>query len=103
MEAGEFRRTFASFQKARAAVVGVTKGPQEKSDRFRESLDLPYPLVGDADGSIVKAYKVRWPLIGLARRTTYVIGRDRTIRLAYNDETNMTAHAARALAAVSGS
>lgn len=94
---------FTSFQDQDAGVVGVTKGAQEKSDRFRESLELPYPLVGDEDGRIVKAYEVRWPLVGLARRTTYVIGRDRRILLAYNNETSYTAHAARALEAVSGS
>ena len=62
---------------------------------------MPYPLVGNTDRTILKAYEARWPLIGLARRTTYVIGSDRTIRLAFNDETSMTAHAARALEAVS--
>ena len=81
--------------------MGVTGGPQEKSDNFHRILDLPYPLVGNKDRTILKAYEARWPLIGLARRTTYVIGTDRKIQLAFNDETSMTAHAARALEAVS--
>ena len=81
--------------------MGITGGPQEKCDRFRESLDLPYPLVGDPGGAILKAYRARWPIIGLARRTTYVIGTDKKIQLAYNNERNMTAHAARAMEAVS--
>lgn len=57
--------------------------------------------MGNSDGTILKAYEARWPIIGLARRTTYVIGRDRKIQLAFNDEKSMTAHAARALEAVS--
>ena len=45
---------------------------QEKNDTFREKLDLPFPLVGDPEGTILRAYEVRWPLIGLAKRVTYV-------------------------------
>jgi peroxiredoxin len=76
--------------------VGVTGAHQEKADRFRESLDLPFPLVGDADGSILRAYGVRWPIVGIAKRVTYVIGRDRRIQSAFRSERSMTAHAAQA-------
>ena len=75
---------------------------QDSNDRFRESLDLPFPLVGDPDGTILRAYKVRWPLIGLAHRVTCVIGRDRTILKAFRSETDMTAHAAQACEFVAG-
>ncbi len=75
----------------------------ETNERFRKSLDLPFPLVGDPDKTILKAYRVRWPVIGLAKRVTYVIGRDRRILLAYRNERSMSAHAARASEAVSGS
>ena len=84
------------MQKAGAGVVGVSGDAQEKNDRFHEKLDLPFPLVGDPDGTILRAYKVRWPLIGLAKRATYVVGQDRTILRAFHSERNMTAHAAQA-------
>jgi peroxiredoxin Q/BCP len=73
----------------------------ETNERFRKSLDLPFPLVGDPDRTILKAYRVRWPLIGLAKRVTYVIGRDRKVLLAYRNERSMSAHAAQACAAAS--
>jgi thioredoxin-dependent peroxiredoxin len=73
-------------------VVGVSRDSQETNDRFRKSLDLPFPLVGDPKGRITTAYKVRWPIIGLARRVTYVVGPDRRIRLAYHSELDATAH-----------
>jgi peroxiredoxin Q/BCP len=76
--------------------VGVSADPQEASDRFRESLDLPFPLVGDPGGTILEAYKVRWPLIGIAKRVTYVIGRDKKVLRAFRSERDMTAHAAQA-------
>ena len=81
-------------------MVGVSKDRQEVSDRFRESLGLPYPLVGDPKGVLLRAYKVRWPLIGLARRVTYVVGRNRRVRLAFHSELNIEAHLAEAAAAL---
>jgi thioredoxin-dependent peroxiredoxin len=77
-------------------VVGISRDDQATNDRFRESLGLPYPLVGDAEGRICGAYHVNWPLIGKAKRVTYLVGRDQRIRLAFHDEFKMHAHAAKA-------
>jgi peroxiredoxin Q/BCP len=74
-------------------VVGVSRDSQETNDRFRQSLDLPYPLVGDPEGAVCKAYGVKWPVIGLARRVTYLVGRDRRVRMAFHDELRADAHA----------
>jgi peroxiredoxin len=74
----------------------VSTDTQDTSDRFRTSLLLPFPLVGDPDGAILKAYRVRWPIIGLAKRMTYVVSRDRTILSAFRSERHMTAHAGHA-------
>jgi peroxiredoxin len=73
-------------------VVGVSRDPQETSDRFRESLGLPFPLVGDPDEKILRAYKVRWPILGLARRVTYLVAKNRKVRLAFHSELNIDAH-----------
>jgi peroxiredoxin len=73
--------------------VGVSSGSQEANDRFRQSLDLPFPLVGDPGRTILKAYRVLWPLVGLAQRVTYIIGRDKRILRALRNEVSMTAHA----------
>jgi peroxiredoxin Q/BCP len=52
---------FDELQRAGADVVGVSGDTQETNGRFGESLGLPFPLVGDPDGTILKAYRVRWP------------------------------------------
>jgi thioredoxin-dependent peroxiredoxin len=80
------------------SVVGVSADKPATSERFCRELDLPYPMVGDAEGAILKAYQVRWPVIGLARRVTYVIGRDRKIRLAYRSERDVEGHVDKAVA-----
>jgi len=83
-------------------VIGVSGDSQETNERFRKSLDLPFPLVGDPEGTILRAYRVRWPLVGLAQRVTYAIGRDGRVLLAFHSELSPTAHAAKACEAVAG-
>jgi peroxiredoxin len=92
-ESLQFRRDYERLWAAGCAVVGVSTDDQGTSDRFRQTLDLPFPLVGDADGAIVRAYQVRWPLIGFAQRVTYVIGPERTIEMARHDELRAGRHA----------
>ncbi len=83
-------------------MIGVSSDSQETNERFRKSLDLPFPLVGDPEGTILRAYRVRWPLVGLAQRVTYAIGQDGRVLLAFHSELNPTAHAAKACKALSG-
>jgi peroxiredoxin Q/BCP len=77
-------------------VIGVSRDPQETSDRFRESLGLPFALVGDPEEKIIRAYGVRWPIVGLTQRVTFVIGRNRKVRVAFHSELDMDAHSAQA-------
>jgi thioredoxin-dependent peroxiredoxin len=86
-------------------VVGVSKDTPAVADEFCRSLDLPYTLVGDEKGEVIRAYRVAWPLLGLAKRVTYVIGRDTRIKTAFRSERDPNAHAAKAkeaLRALSG-
>jgi peroxiredoxin len=99
-EADEFHREFEGLRKSGCEVVGVSRDPQDKSDRFRQSLGLPFPLVGDPDGAILRAYKVRWPILGLARRVTYLIAKNRAVRLAFHSEFNIGAHVSKTCAAL---
>jgi thioredoxin-dependent peroxiredoxin len=101
-EASEFRRQFENLRRSGCDVVGVSRDPQDTSDRFRKSLDLPYALVGDAEGAVLNAFKVRWPVIGWAQRVTYLVGKDRKVRFAVHSEFNIPAHVSRACAAVAG-
>jgi thioredoxin-dependent peroxiredoxin len=75
------------------AVVGVSSDTQEVADRFAASLELPYPLVGNQDGSVGAAYGVKWPVIGFFRRASFVIGRDGVIEAALRQESKPLTHA----------
>jgi thioredoxin-dependent peroxiredoxin len=97
-EAIRFRRDYEKLKESGCEVIGVSRDDEETNARFRKSLDLPYPLVSDPDGRICRDYKVSWPIIGRAKRVTYLIGKDRQVRLALHDELNMDAHADQACA-----
>ena len=77
-------------------MVGVSTDPPEKAERFRQELGLPYPVVADPQGTIVRAYRCRWPVVGWARRVSYVVGQDGLIKDAYHSERAPLEHAARA-------
>jgi peroxiredoxin Q/BCP len=86
---------------AGAEVIGVSADTQETSDRFAQSLGLGFPLLGDSKGEVIKAYKVGWPLIGLAQRVTYLIGKDRKISSARHAELDADSHVANSCELVS--
>jgi len=99
-EAGAFRGEFENLRRSGCDVVGVSRDSQETSDRFRQKLALPFPLVGDAEGGILRAYKVRWPVVGLAQRVTYVVGTDRRVKMAFHSEFDVGAHISETCAAL---
>jgi peroxiredoxin len=99
-ESRAFGTGFEHLERSGCDVVGVSRDSQETSDRFRRSLDLPFPLVGDENGEVLRAYDVRWPVLGLARRVTYVVGTDRRVKMAFHSEFNMGAHVDEACAAL---
>ena len=92
LEAKAFGRDYEALRSAGGEVVGVSVDKPEESARFCDSLKLPFPLVGDKDGAIARAYDVRWPLVGLARRVTFLVGRDRRVVLAFRSERDAEAH-----------
>ena len=73
-------------------MIGVSADSQETQDRFAKSLELPYPLVGDPADTVRKAYGVKWPLLGLARRVTFVIGKDKRVQLVHKAERDVESH-----------
>lgn len=99
-EAKAFREEFDNLRRSGCDVVGVSRDAPETSERFRQTLALPFPLVGDTEGAILRAYKVRWPVLGLARRVTYVVDRNRKVKLALHSEFDIGAHVTEACAAL---
>ena len=48
----------------------------QKNKEFAQSLGVDYPILSDPEKGAVKAYGVQMPLVGVAKRWTFYIGKD---------------------------
>ncbi|MBB4286318.1 thioredoxin-dependent thiol peroxidase [Roseospira goensis] len=85
-EALAFKDALADFEAAGAAIIGVSKDPVGKHDKFKAKHDLPFTLASDAEGDVCERYGV-WKeksmygktYMGI-ERTTVLIDRDGVVR-----------------------
>jgi peroxiredoxin Q/BCP len=66
------------FADIHAQVLGVSTDDAETNKKFAESLKLPFPLLSDPEGKVVKEYGVAMEHGGktLAQRVTFVIDKE---------------------------
>lgn len=85
-ESKDFSALKTAFGRVNAVVVGVSKDPVKKLDRFRDKHELNVTLASDDGGDVCERYGV-WgektlygrKFMGI-ERTTFLIGPDGTIR-----------------------
>jgi peroxiredoxin Q/BCP len=88
-EAMGFRDLLGDFEKAGAAIVGVSRDGVTKHDKFKAKYDLNFPLVADEEGKACEAYGV-WveksmygrKYMGI-ERSTFLIGEEGKIARAW--------------------
>ncbi len=96
-QACSFRDNYADYQGKDIVVLGVSKDDESSHQQFTQKFNLPFPLLADTDGSIIKAYDVDGG--GYAKRVTYVIdGSGKIIHVDAN--VNTANHAQDILAAI---
>jgi peroxiredoxin Q/BCP len=85
IEACGFRDHFAKLKKAGVVVLGISRDTVRAQKKFAEKYDLQYPLLADADETLIKRFdllrnKTMYgkPVTGVAR-TTFLIGPDRKL------------------------
>lgn len=106
-EAIGFRDLLGDFEKAGAAIVGVSKDGVAKHDKFKAKYDLNFPLVADEEGKACEAYGV-WveksmygrKYMGI-ERSTFLIGADGKIAKAWR-KVKVPGHAEEVLEAAKG-
>jgi thioredoxin-dependent peroxiredoxin len=91
-EAATFRDNYQELLLVGAALVGVSTDDRETQCKFAESMQATFPIVSDHDGAIASAYRVRWPLVGLAKRVTYVLDPARVVLAAFHHELQIGKH-----------
>ena len=55
-EACGFRDNLPDFSKIDAEIIGVSKDPVAKHDKFKAKYELPFTLASDEDGKVCEAY-----------------------------------------------
>ena len=55
-EACAFRDALPDFSKVDAEIIGISKDPVKKHDKFKEKYAINFPLASDEDGKVCEAY-----------------------------------------------
>jgi peroxiredoxin Q/BCP len=103
-EAQDFTELAADFARAGVKVVGLSRDPMKKHDKFIAKYNLKVPLVSDEDGAISDAFGtwVEKSMYGRKymgmERATYLIGKDGQVVKAWR-KVKVPGHAAEVLKA----
>ena len=96
-EACSFRDEFAKVKKTGAVILGISRQDEKSHQAFRAKYHLPFDLLVDEDGGLAAAYGVgAYPIVGLLKRQSVLIGPDGKIFRFYRD-VNPSTHTAEVL------
>lgn len=84
-EACSFRDGFEELKGLDIKVYGISRDGIDSHKKFIEKHSLPFELLSDKLGKTCSAYKALVPIIGVPKRITYLIDRDRKIAAVYSD------------------
>jgi peroxiredoxin Q/BCP len=84
-EACSLRDGFADLKAAGAVVLGVSSDDVASHKAFAAKFSLPFSLLADPERKIIDAYGVRMPVVGLAKRVTFLIDREGVVRKVLSD------------------
>jgi peroxiredoxin Q/BCP len=84
-EACSLRDGFAAIKAAGAVVLGVSADTTMSHKAFAEKFHLPFSILADPDLRIIEAYGVKMPLVGIAKRVTFLIDRKGIVRKVITD------------------
>lgn len=84
-QACSLRDGHAALQAAGAVILGVSADGTASHKAFAEKFHLPFSLLADPDQRIIRAYGVKMPLLGFARRITFLIDPQGLVRKVITD------------------
>jgi thioredoxin-dependent peroxiredoxin len=79
-EACSLRDGFKDIQKAGAVILGVSADSVDSHAAFAAKFSLPFSILADPEHRIIEAYGVKMAMLGMAKRVTFIIGKDGVIR-----------------------
>lgn len=98
-EAEDFRDDAERFKKAGAVVLGVSVDDVDSHKQFTNKMNLNFQVLSDVGGAVSRKYGVMGWI--MAKRVTYVIGRDGKIKNVFPDvDQDLAGHSKAVLKAV---
>ena len=55
-EACSFRDTIEQYEEKNTVILGISKDSQKSHKNFKEKFNLPFPLLSDPEGDVIKAF-----------------------------------------------
>jgi peroxiredoxin Q/BCP len=87
------RDGYESLTKKGVAVIGVSHDGVDSQKAFKEKYHLPFTLIADTDGAVMKAFGVSTYVGGFAHRQAYLIKGGKVIYTDYKGTTSKQAEA----------
>lgn len=84
-EACSFRDEFSVFKELDIDVIGISKDSIATHLKFQKANNLPFELLSDPSGDVIRAYKAMLPIIGVPRRVTYLLNKKHKIAAVLED------------------
>lgn len=79
-QACSLRDGFGAIQAVGAVILGVSADDAKSHQAFSQKFSLPFPLLADPARTIIEAYGVKMPVVGFAKRVTFIIDKQGVIR-----------------------
>lgn len=92
IETKGFRDNYDELAELGYEVIGISTDSVETQCRFAEHHGVRFPMLGDRDCQISKAYEVLWPLLPFARRVTYALDEQHVIGAVFHHEFQASRH-----------
>ena len=92
VETKGFRDNYDELRALGFALIGISTDSHETQCRFAQRHGVSYPMIGDYDHTIARAYDVMWPIIPFARRVAYVLDKRHLITAVFRHEFQANRH-----------
>lgn len=82
-ESCDFRDHWPIFEGLNIKVYGLSRDDMDSHQRFRKEHNLPFHLLSDEAGTVIKQYKAMLPIVGIPNRITYLMDAEHRVAAAY--------------------
>jgi peroxiredoxin Q/BCP len=89
-QACNLRDNINTIKAMNAVILGVSADDVKSHQEFAEKYQLPFSLLADPKKEIIQKYGVSMPLVGIAKRWTFIIGKDGSIKKIIKDVKSST-------------